>query len=77
MDTLSSAEFRKVYAKLTEATIVMNGHAIGVWNPSGAKGIAAVRDWEGPAFTMTNAHDSDDTIRKAWSTSKPVPKRGR
>lgn len=39
MDTISSAEFRKVYAKLTRPTIVtVNGHTIGRWLP----GIPAV-----------------------------------
>ena len=34
MDTISSAEFRKTYAKLTRAVVVTaNGHPIGVWTP--------------------------------------------
>jgi hypothetical protein len=36
MDTISSAEFRKTYAKLTKTTIVtVNGHPIGEWRPTG------------------------------------------
>lgn len=35
MDTISSADFRKGYAKLTKLTAVTaNGHVIGVWDPS-------------------------------------------
>lgn len=35
MDTISSAAFRKTYAKLTSPTIVtVNGHVLGIWNPS-------------------------------------------
>lgn len=34
MDTLSSAEFRKTYARLTRPTVVtVNGHPIGTWTP--------------------------------------------
>jgi hypothetical protein len=34
MDVLSSAEFRKQYAKLTEpTTVTVNGHVIGTWMP--------------------------------------------
>ena len=34
MDVLTSSEFRKRYAKLTEATAVeVNGHYIGTWVP--------------------------------------------
>jgi hypothetical protein len=37
MDTIPSAEFRKVYAKLTETIVVtVNGHAIGTWRPVNA-----------------------------------------
>lgn len=36
MDVLPSAEFRKVYAKLTAPTVVtVNGHEIGTWVPAG------------------------------------------
>lgn len=35
MDEISSAEFRKRYAKLEAATrVTVNGHVIGVWTPS-------------------------------------------
>jgi hypothetical protein len=34
MNAISSAEFRRTYAKLTEPTIVtVNGHPIGTWTP--------------------------------------------
>ena len=37
MDTLSSAKFRKSYARLTEPTIVtVNGHSLGMWVPAHA-----------------------------------------
>jgi hypothetical protein len=73
MDTISSAEFRKTYAKLTEATIVtVNGHAIGVWNPSGAKGIAAVRDWEGPTNPLREIRKAEAEFNTRPFT--PVPK---
>jgi hypothetical protein len=35
MDTMPSAEFRKVYAKLKATTVVtVNGHPIGQWVPT-------------------------------------------
>lgn len=35
MSEMPSADFRRMYAKLTEPTVVtVNGHAIGVWTPS-------------------------------------------
>jgi hypothetical protein len=35
MDEMPSAQFRKVYAKLTAPTIVtVNGHPIGEWQPA-------------------------------------------
>jgi len=35
MDTLSSSEFRKVYAKLRAPTRVMvNGYPLGTWTPN-------------------------------------------
>ena len=41
MDELPSAQFRKVYAKLTKPTVVtVNGHAIGIWQP-GARAFEA------------------------------------
>ena len=34
MDTISSAQFRKTYAKLVgEVTVTVNGHPIGRWTP--------------------------------------------
>ena len=34
MDELSSTEFRKQYARLTETTrVTVNGHTIGAWIP--------------------------------------------
>jgi len=37
MDTISSAEFRKTYPRLTEATeVTVNGHVIGTWRPINA-----------------------------------------
>jgi hypothetical protein len=37
MDRLSSVEFRKSYAKLTEPTdVTVNGHVIGRWVPVGS-----------------------------------------
>ena len=34
MDTISSAEFRKTYPRLTEAVhVTVNGHVIGEWTP--------------------------------------------
>lgn len=36
MDTISSAEFRKSYARLNRITVVtVNGHIIGKWTPIG------------------------------------------
>jgi hypothetical protein len=35
MDTLSSKEFRRQYARLTEPTVVtVNGHPLGTWLPA-------------------------------------------
>jgi hypothetical protein len=35
MRTISSVEFRKVYARLTERVVVtVNGHPLGVWRPA-------------------------------------------
>ena len=35
MDEMPSSEFRKVYAKLTDRTIVtVNGHVMGEWIPA-------------------------------------------
>jgi len=37
METISSAEFRKTYAKLAVTTLVtVNGHVIGTWRPINA-----------------------------------------
>lgn len=43
MDVLSSIEFRKRYAKLTEpTTVTVNGHVIGTWTPHGRE-VTSVR----------------------------------
>jgi len=59
MDTISSAEFRKRYAKLTDHTeVTVNGHVIGRWTPISAaidsRSIDAIRPGE-PAMQAFNS----------------------
>lgn len=45
MDTISSAKFRQVYAKLTEPVVVtVNGHPIGEWIPANHRPSVVVHD---------------------------------
>ena len=49
MDTISSSKFRKIYAKLTEQTIVTaNGHSIGLWLPASPQMESVARVFEVP-----------------------------
>lgn len=52
MKTISSAEFRKVYPRLTEDAIVtVNGHPIGRWEPVGQE-----RGTLAPAIMSVDEH---------------------
>ena len=70
MDTLSSTEFRKRFARLKDPTeVTVNGHTIGVWVPGG------------DGTVVRTAQIGDDWIRneqttqiKARQTFTPVPK---
>jgi hypothetical protein len=71
MDTLTSSEFRKVYAKLTAPTVVtVNGHAIGEWRPVPTGFV------ELPAGT-TPAEVEQVRDRFNSRPFTPVPKRGK
>lgn len=79
MDTTSSAEFRKTYAKLTQPTAVtVNGHRIGLWLPV-VDGIVTVKD----TFFIPTPQDVTDVTPEFLDRHfnsrpfTPVPKKGK
>jgi hypothetical protein len=71
MDSISSAAFRKTYAKLTApTTVTVNGHRIGTWMPEGA--------WtSGSVMTMTAGTGKPlvtDDVRYDTQPVRAVPK---
>jgi hypothetical protein len=82
METLSSSEFRKVYAKLSEPTlVVVNGHRIGLWTPSTSREeFSRMLRGEGGIREMRIPMDLDPTLDDGpWNSSSrrpftPVPK---
>jgi hypothetical protein len=75
MDALTSTEFRKRYASLTEpTTVTVNGHAIGIWTPSGGPmrplHLSAAGEVEIVAGTVIDPTAS-------FAEFRPVPKPGK
>lgn len=70
MNELSSTEFRKTYAKLTEQTVItVNGHAIGLWTPAG-----------GVSWTVTETHagpNGERVIDKIEGRDQVTPQQAR
>ena len=69
MNELPSAEFRKRYAKLTEAVVVtVNGHPIGRWfpmdAPSSEHGPRFSEPGLFPASNLSPQAQRDDLLRK-------------
>lgn len=63
MNELTSTQFRKVYAKLTEATLVtVNGHPIGRWVPGAPLHEVAIH--ESGRFGMPPQAQRDELLRK-------------
>lgn len=74
MDTISSAEFRRAYAKLLRPTVVtVNGHAIGVWQPHKGPHEDAWRDALGVEPVPVEVDAAVRTFSSRPFT--PVPKR--
>lgn len=78
MDVLTSAEFRKRYAKLTRTTrVTVNGHLIGEWTPMGLSAeivggqLEAVRDPE--RLRERTTYDSGEEYGR-FGTPRPAPK---
>jgi hypothetical protein len=74
MDTISSAAFRKSYAKLTDPTVVtVNGHALGTWIPQGHESatfqVTINERSEGPQPAVVVTPDRFNTV-----PFTPVPK---
>lgn len=77
MDVLTSTEFRKRYARLTEPTlVVVNGHSIGIWNPAhGAATNSLTIERPGRAtehYSFGPEHGQDHFLE-----FRPAPKPGR
>lgn len=77
MDELPSAQFRKVYAKLTKPVkVTVNGHAIGTWTP--AHGYLTVTELQRQLAREEVAADAATVAAEhAFNTRgfMPVPKR--
>jgi hypothetical protein len=85
MDEMSSAEFRKRYAKLTKpTTVTVNGHPIGQWIPehSATYVMAQLDDGSHEVFGLTPPPDAltrepakgDPLFRFNSAPFTPVPK---
>lgn len=77
MDTLSSSEFRKVYATLRAPTrVTVNGHPIGTWTPSlvPAEFTDALGKMLGLPANQRVEFDERPIVRPFVPVPKPSPK---
>jgi hypothetical protein len=71
MDIISSAEFRKTYARLTKPTkVTVNGHMIGTWTPGG---MLSYNDLPEVVDKFLRG-DSAPAVRYDTRPIRPVPK---